>query len=99
MTIYSFRTIKPSEKSAHQMVEINDRVAGEVWREQVSVVVSKLTESRRMGLKWRWFARCTGEATVLGRGTRVAMVLGAGFSSKAKAAEQLYVGREALFNL
>ena len=98
MPIYSFKTVKQSEKSAHQLVEINDRDAGEVWREQVSVVVSKLTEPRRMATKWRWFARCSGETTVLGRGTRAAMLLGAGFSSKDKASEQLYVGRETFFN-
>ena len=98
MPIYSFKTVKPSEKLALQRVEINDRVAGEVWREQASVVVSKLTEPRRMVTKWRWFARCVGETTVLGRGTRAAMLLGAGFTSKNKAAEQLYVGREASFN-
>lgn len=98
MPKYSFKTVKPSDKSAHQRVDINDREAGEVWREQVSVVVSKLTEPRRMATKWRWFARCAGEATVLGRGTRAAMLLGAGFSSKHKAAEQLYTGRETAFN-
>lgn len=98
MPIYSFKSVKPSEKSAHQRVEINDCEAGEVWREQVNVVVSKITEPRRMAQKWRWFARCAGEAAVLGRGTRAAMLLGAGFSSKHKAAEQLYVGRESIFS-
>jgi len=98
MPIYSFKSIKASDKSDHQRVEINDREAGEVWREQVNVVVSRLTEPRRLARKWRWFARCEGETVVLGRGTRAAMLLGAGFSSKHKAAEQLYVGREASFN-
>lgn len=98
MPIYSFKTVKPSEKSAHQLVEINDREAGEIWREQVSVVISKLAEPRRMGLKWRWFARCAGDTMVLGKGTRAAMLLGPGFKSKDKAVEQLYVGREVFFN-
>lgn len=98
MPIYSFKSIKPSEKSAHQRVEINDRPAGEVWREQVQVMVSKLTAPRKTALKWRWFARCNGESTVLGRGTRAAMLLGAGFPSKQEAAEKLYVGREAVFS-
>src|SRR5690242_3209116 len=98
MPIYSFASIKPSDKSAHQRVEINDRPAGEVWREQVNVVVSKLTEPRRMALKWRWFARCAGDSQILGRGTRAAVLLGPGFASKGKAAERLYSGREALFN-
>lgn len=97
MPIYNFKSIKPSVKAAHQRVEINDRDAGEVWREEVNVVVSKLSEPRRMAKKWRWFARCSGAAPVLGRGTRAAMLLGAGFSSKHQAAEQLLVGREALF--
>ncbi len=98
MPIYSFKTVKSSAKSAHQQVEINDREAGEVWRERVSVVVSKLTEPRKMALKWRWFARCVDDTQILGRGTRAAILLGAGFASKNKAAEQLYVGRESLFN-
>lgn len=98
MPIYNFKSVKSSKKSAHQRVEINDREAGEIWREQVQVVVSKLTEPRRMALKWRWFARCAGDTTVLGRGTRSAMLFGAGFSSKHKAAEKLYTGREAQFN-
>jgi len=98
MPIYSFKPVKPSEKSAHQRVEINDREAGEIWREQAHVVVSKLTEPRRLAKKWRWFARRSGEATVLGRGTQAAALLGAGYSSKLKAAEQLYVGRETAFN-
>lgn len=98
MPIFCFKSIKPSAKSVHQRVEINDREAGEVWREQAHVVVSKLTEPRRMALKWRWFARCAGETTVLGRGTGASALLGAGFPSKQKAAEQLYEGREAAFN-
>lgn len=69
-----------------------------MWREQTSVVVSKLTEPRRMETKWRWFARCAGETVILGRGTWAAMLLGAGFSSKGKAADQLCAGREATFN-
>lgn len=98
MPIYSFKAVKPSEKAAHQQVEINDRIAGEVWREKVQVTVSKLTQPRHTGLKWRWFARCDGETTVLGRGTREALLFGAGFPSKFDATEKLYVGREALFN-
>ena len=98
MPIYSFTAVKPSEKPAHQQVKINDRVAGEIWREKVQVTVSKLTQPRRTALKWRWFARCSGETTILGRGTRAALLLGAGFPSKAEAAEKLYAGRETLFN-
>jgi len=98
MPIYNFKSVKPSVKAAHQIVEINDREAGEIWREQVHVVVSKLTEPRRMALKWRWFARCIGTTTVFGKGTQKAMLIGAGYTSKHLAAEQLYAGREAQFN-
>lgn len=97
MPIYNFRTVKESSRSSHQVVLINDQEAGEVWREQVHVVVSKLTEPRRMARKWRWYAKRLGEQTVLGKGTRAAMLMGGGFSSKVKAAEQLYLGREDQF--
>lgn len=94
MPIYSFSRVTESQKSAHAKVEINDREAGEVWREQVNVPV----KAGGRTLKWRWFARAHGESKVLGKSTRVAMLLGAGFVSKNKAAEALYVGREAVFN-
>jgi hypothetical protein len=74
-----------SDKSAHQLVYAGDAEVGEVWREQVSVVVSKLTEPRRMGLKWRWFAKQAGGSSTLGRGTRAAMLLGPGFKTKDEA--------------
>jgi hypothetical protein len=97
MPIYNFRTVKESSLSAHQLVLINDQEAGEIWREQTHVVVSKLTEPRKMVRKWRWYAKRLGEQTVLGKGTRAAMLMGGGFSSKVKAAEQLYLGREDQF--
>lgn len=89
MAIISYSKVKGSDKSAHQYVEIDDQRAGEVWREQVNVVVSKLTEPRRMALKWRWFAKAEGDSNVLGRGTRAAMILGPGFASKDKAVDEL----------
>ncbi|WP_059414296.1 hypothetical protein [Cupriavidus basilensis] len=85
MPIYNFTTIADSGRSAHQHVEINDIEAGEVWREQVHVWDCKGKQS----LKWRWFAKCKGDAKVLGKGTRAAVILGAGFPSKHKAAEAI----------
>lgn len=87
--IVSYSKIEGSEKSAHQKVEINDRLVGEVWREQVLVVVSKLTEPRRMAKKWRWFAKKEGESGILGVGTRAAWLLGPGFKSKNAATDAL----------
>jgi hypothetical protein len=40
-------------------------------------------------MKWRWFARAAHDETVLGRGTRLALLMGAGFTSKNKATEAL----------
>lgn len=94
MAIYSFSRIADSQKSAHVKVDINDREAGEVWRERVNVPV----KAGGRTLKWRWFARISGESKVLGKNTRAAMILGAGFTSKNNAAEALFTGREALFN-
>lgn len=77
-----FKSVAGSVKSAHQQVAIDGEKVGEIWREQVNVVVSKFTEPRRMGLKWRWFAKRSGDAGTLGRGTRVAMLMGPGFKNK-----------------
>lgn len=85
----TFKTIRGSEKAAHQHALDGDKIVGEVWREQVSVVVSKLTEPRRMGKKWRWFAKKAGSTETLGRGTRAALLLGPGFKSKVDAAAVL----------
>lgn len=35
-----------SEKSAHQQVHVGENTVGEIWREKVKVVVSKLTAPR-----------------------------------------------------
>lgn len=85
--------IPGSTKCAHQAVVVSDVDAGEVWREQVNVVVSKLTEPRRMALKWRWFAKRSGEAATLGRGTRAAMLLGPGFKTRDEAITALALPR------
>lgn len=88
MTI-NLKSIARSEKSAHHEVRAGEAGIGEIWREQVSVVVSKLTEPRRMGMKWRWFAKQAGSSVTLGRGTRAAMLLGPGFKSKDEAISAL----------
>ena len=89
MTIVCYSKVPGSTKSAHQYVDLNDQRAGEVWREQVTVTVSKLTEPRRTALKWRWFAKPEGESRILGRGDRAAMLLGSGYASKDKATDAL----------
>lgn len=88
MTV-TFRKIANSEKSAHQQVFADDSQIGEVWREQVTVVVSKMLAPRKMAQKWRWFGKRTGESTTLGRGTRSSMLLGPGYKSKDDAAAEI----------
>lgn len=83
------RRIAKSEKSAHQLVQRGDSTLGEIWREEVSVVVSKITAPRRTGMKWRWFAKQVDGSATLGRGTRAAMLLGAGFKTSADALSAL----------
>lgn len=80
--IINLRVVAGSVKSAHRIVIADDHEVGEIWREQVNVVVSKLAEPRRMAIKWRWFAKRVGETGTLGRGTRGALLLGPGFKSK-----------------
>ncbi len=87
--IVNFKSVKGSAKSAHQTVIVDDGLVGEVWREQVNAVVSKLTAPRQTALKWRWFARRHGAADTLGRGTRAAMLFGPGFKSKDAAIDAL----------
>lgn len=88
-TTISYTMVTGSTREYHQTVYIGDVAIGEVWRERSLVVVSGLTQPRRMGLKWRWFAKPSDSQIVLGRRTRAAMLLGAGFKSKAIAAEAL----------
>ncbi|QMI49986.1 hypothetical protein [Burkholderia sp. MBR-1] len=88
MTV-TLKAIARTEKSAHQQVRAGQAEIGEIWREQVSVVVSKLAEPRRMGMKWRWFAKQFGSGATLGRGTRAAMLLGPGFNSRNEAISAL----------
>lgn len=71
-----------SEKSAHQQVHVGENAIGEIWREKVKVVVSKITAPRVTAERWRWFAKQVGSTIVLGRGTRAAMLLGPGFKTK-----------------
>ncbi|WP_199031387.1 hypothetical protein [Ralstonia sp. ASV6] len=93
MPIYTFTAVPDAVRSAQQHVEINNIDAGEVWREQVHVPDGK----GRQSLKWRWFARCEGETKVLGKGTRAAVIVGAGFTSKHKAAEAIFAANSAKF--
>ena len=85
----TFKKVPGSAKAAHQTLCDDGTDIGEVWRERVSVVVSKLTEPRRMATKWRWFAKKAGSVAVLGRGDRAAMLLGAGFKTKQDAVTAL----------
>lgn len=77
--------IAGSKKSAHQQVHATETVIGEVWREQVKVVVSKIAAPRVTAERWRWFAKQAGSTVTLGRGTRLAMLLGPGFKTKDEA--------------
>lgn len=88
MTI-NLKAVKGSAKSAHQVIAVDDSLTGEVWREQVRVVVGKLTGPTRTALKWRWFAKLDGVPGTLGRGTREAMLFGPGFKSKDEAIDAL----------
>ncbi|MBR8029271.1 hypothetical protein KDX27_41660 [Burkholderia cenocepacia] len=74
-----------SEKSAHQQVHVGENAVGEIWREKVKVVVSKLTVPRVTAERWRWFAKQAGSTITLGRGTRAAMLLGPVFKTKDEA--------------
>lgn len=85
----NYKTIKDSAKAMHQRVYSDAVEVGEIWRERVQVTVSKLTEPRRTALKWRWFAKPLGNTATLGKGTRAAMLFGAGYSSKDRAVEAL----------
>jgi hypothetical protein len=85
----TFKAVKDSPRAAHQQVLVDAAVVGEIWREQVHVTVSSLTQPRRTSLKWRWFARKQGATTTLGKGTRMAMLFGSGFKSKSEAVDQL----------
>jgi hypothetical protein len=87
MSIISFKTVNGSAKSAHQQVEINDQIAGEVWREQARVIVSKLSEPLRQEMKWRWFGKVEGDTKVLGRDSKA--LVGPGFASKNKVVDAL----------
>lgn len=78
----TFHSVKGSAKNREQAVRLGNQVLGTIWREQAQVIVSKLTEPRRSALKWRWFAKANGTSNTLGRGTRVAMLLGPGFKTK-----------------
>lgn len=84
-TALAYFKIAGSTKSAHQCVSVDEAAIGAVWREQVHVPDGK----GRQKLKWRWFPRCALDQKTLGRGTRAAVILGAGYASKAKAVEAL----------
>jgi len=77
----TYTAMHGSGRSNHQQVLVRGKPAGEVWRESVIIPKSKA----RNPMKWRWLARASNDETVLGRGTRHALVLGAGFASKNKA--------------
>lgn len=76
--------VKNSEKKAHSIVSVNGVDEGHVWRELVSVPDAKGKVSK----KWRWFAKCRDSNTI-GRGTRLAVILGPGFKTKDAAIEAL----------
>ncbi|MBR8054756.1 hypothetical protein CFB84_43035 [Burkholderia aenigmatica] len=64
---------------------MGENAIGEIWREKVKVVVSKITAPQVKADRWRWFAKQAGCTITLGRGTRAAMLLGPGFKTKDEA--------------
>jgi hypothetical protein len=81
----TYTAVRGRGRSGHQEVHVGGKLVGEIWREAVSIPKSKA----RNPMKWRWFARAGNDETVLGRGTRLALLIGAGFTSKNKATEAL----------
>ena len=80
-----YTAVRGSGRVGHQQVHVGAKAVGEIWREAVSIPKS----NARNPMKWRWFARAEHDETVLGRGTRLALLRGAGFTSKNKATEAL----------
>lgn len=80
-----YTAVRGSGRVGHQQVHVGAKAVGEIWREAVSIPKS----NARNPMKWRWFARAENDETVLGRGTRLALLRGAGFTSKNKATEAL----------
>lgn len=78
------RAVKDSKRLSHQSVSRGGVKVGELWREEALVVVSKLTEPRRMAKKWRWFGKVEGHTETIGRGTRAAMLMGPGLKSRSE---------------
>ena len=74
--------VRSSQLASHCQVSREGQVVGEVWAEDVLVVVSKLTEPRRMEKKRRWFGKVVGHAGTIGRGTRLAMLMGPGLKTR-----------------
>jgi len=81
----TYTALRGSGRAGHQQVLVGGKPVGEIWREAVSIPKSRA----RNPMKWRWFARAAHDETVLGRGTRLALLMGAGFTSKNKATEAL----------
>lgn len=83
----TYSKVPSSAKEGHQLVEIDDQIAGEVWLE---VVPSPCPKKRRGAAPiWRWFAKCLIDGKMLGRGHRLAVLSGGGYVSKEKAAVAL----------
>lgn len=84
-----FKAIANSPRVAHSTVSVQGVELGEVWKEHVQVTVSSFTQPRRTAMKWRWFSRRDPSSPVCGKNTRTALLLGAGFRSRAEAFEEL----------
>lgn len=81
----TYTAVRGHGRSGHQQVHVGGKPVGEIWREAVTIPKS----NARNPLKWRWFARAGNDETILGRGTRLALLQGAGFTSKNKATAAL----------
>ncbi|KAB8048669.1 hypothetical protein GCN78_18160 [Janthinobacterium rivuli] len=87
MSIIRFKPVKGSTRFAHQQVEIDDKIVGEVWREQSRVIVSKLSQPLRQEMRWRWFGKGEDDTKIFGRDRQG--LVGLGFTSKDKVVDAL----------
>lgn len=90
--VFKLSAVRGSARQSHSSVSRDGAAVGEVWREESLVVVSKLTEPRRMAKKWRWFGKIIGRTETIGRGTQRAMLMGSGLKSRTDVLREMAEG-------